>query len=172
VVAVDTDKGVVPVPDGGVVILALGTIESARLALISLPGLPSTSRMGANLMAHLRSNVTIRIPRSSIAGLPASVNELQASALFVKGRHDHADHKFGHFHLQITAAGLNTPNTDSEAELFKKIPDVDTFERFKHITDQQIVITVRGIGELRPNNANTQVTLGAELDEFSTRERS
>jgi hypothetical protein len=168
VVAVDTDKGAVPVPDGGVVILALGTIENARLALISLPGLPSASRMGANLMAHLRSNVTIRVPRSSIAGLSASVNELQASALFVKGRHDHADHKFGHFHLQITAAGLNTPSTDSESELFKKIPDVDTFERFKHITDQQIVITVRGIGELRPNNANTQVTLGSELDEFST----
>src|SRR5262245_7396891 len=112
VVAVDTNKGAVLIPNGGVVILALGTIESARLALISLPGLPSTSRMGANLMAHLRSNVTIRIPRSSISGLPASTKELQASALFVKGRHDHADHKFGHFHLQITAAGLSAPSTD------------------------------------------------------------
>jgi len=168
VVSVNTNKGTIAVPDGGVVILALGTIESARLALISLPGLPSTSRMGANLMAHLRSNVTIRIPRSSMAGLPASVKELQASALFVKGRHDHGDHKFGHFHLQITAAGLTAPSADSEAELFKKIPDVDTFERFKHITDQQIVITIRGIGELRPSNANTQVTLGGELDEFLT----
>ena len=38
VVGVDTDKGTIAVPDGGVVILALGTIESARLALISLPG--------------------------------------------------------------------------------------------------------------------------------------
>jgi len=122
--------------------------------------------MGANLMAHLRSNLTIRVPSTSIAGLPASVKELQASALFVKGRHDHADHLFGHFHLQITAAGLNTPSADSEAELFRKIPDVDTFERFKGITDTQIVITVRGIGELRPNNTNTRVTLGGELDEY------
>ena len=122
--------------------------------------------MGANLMAHLRSNVTIRIPRSSISGLAGSVQELQASALFVKGRHAHSDNKFGHFHLQITAAGLNIPSADSEAELFKKIPDVDTFERFKHITDEQVVITVRGIGELRPSNANTRVMLAGELDEF------
>jgi choline dehydrogenase-like flavoprotein len=166
VTAVVTDQGTIQVPDSGVVVLAMGTIESARLALISLPGLPTASRMGSNLMAHLRSNLTIRIPRSSIAGLPGSVKELQASALFVKGRHDHADHQFGHFHLQITAAGLNTPGTDSEAELFKKIPDVDTYERFKNITDNQIVITIRGIGELRPGNPNTKVTLGGEPDEF------
>jgi choline dehydrogenase-like flavoprotein len=166
VVAVQTNQGTIPVSDGGVVVIALGTIESARLALVSLPGLPSTSRMGANLMAHLRSNLTIRIPRTSIAGLPATVKELQASALFVKGRHDHADHLFGHFHLQLTAAGLDTPSADSEAELFRKIPDVDTFERFKGITDTQIVITIRGIGELRPNNPNTRVTLGGELDEY------
>ena len=122
--------------------------------------------MGANLMAHLRSNLTIRIPRAAIAGLPAAIQELQASALFVKGRHDHADHLFGHFHLQITAAGLSAPSADSEAELFKKIPDVDTFERFYNLTDTQIVITVRGIGEMRPGNANTRVTLSGQLDEF------
>jgi hypothetical protein len=166
VVAVDTDQGPIALSPDGVVVVALGTIESARLALISLPGLPSTGLMGANLMAHLRSNLTIRIPRSAIVGLPASVKELQASALFVKGRHDHPDHKFGHFHLQITAAGLDVPSADSESELFRKIPDVDTFERFKHITDDQIVITIRGIGEMRPKNANTRVTLAAELDEF------
>ncbi|MFL6447763.1 MAG: family 16 glycoside hydrolase [Bryobacteraceae bacterium] len=166
VVAVETNQGTVPVSSGGVVVLALGTIESARLALISFPGLPSNGRMGANLMAHLRSNLTIRIPRSSVSGLAVGVQELQASALFVKGRHDHADHQFGHFHLQITAAGLDFPSGDSEAELFKKIPDVDTYERFKHITDNQIVITIRGIGELRPKNPNTRVTLSGELDEF------
>ncbi len=166
IVAVDTDQGPIPVPANGVVVLAMGTIESARLALLSLPGLPSAARMGSNFMAHLRSNLTIRIPRGSIAGLPGAIQELQASALFVKGRHDHADHLFGHFHLQITAAGLTAPNTDSEAELFKKIPDVDTFERFKHITDTQIVVTMRGIGEMRPANANTRVTLSGELDEF------
>jgi choline dehydrogenase-like flavoprotein len=166
VVAVETDQGSIDLPQNGVVVVALGTIESARLALTSLPGLPSTGRIGANLMAHMRSNVTIRIPRSAIAGLPAAVRELQASALFVKGRHDHADHQFGHFHLQITAAGLDQPGSDSEAELFRKIPDVDTFDRFKHITDDQVVITIRGIGEMRPHNPDSHVTLSGALDEF------
>ena len=67
--------------------------------------------------------------------------------------------------MQITAAGLATPSTDSEAELFKKIPDIDTIDRFRGMNDQQVVLTMRGIGELRPNNATTHVTLSGELDE-------
>lgn len=54
------------------VILANGTIEATRLALDSL-GMGSTQfgspRVG-NLMAHLRSNITVRIKRSAL-GLPA-----------------------------------------------------------------------------------------------------
>jgi hypothetical protein len=165
VVGVETNRGTIPVPEEAAVIIALGTIESARLAALSLPGLPDGQRSGATLMLHLRSNLTIRVPRGAIAGLDPAINELQASALFVKGRHDHADHLFGHFHLQITAAGLATPSTDSEAELFKKIPDIDTIDRFRSMNDQQVVITMRGIGEIRPNNAATNVTLSGELDE-------
>ena len=129
IVGVETNRGTVPVPEEAAVVIALGTIESARLATLSLPGLSDGQRSGANLMLHLRSNLTIRIPRAAIAGLDPAINELQASALFVKGRHDHADHQFGHFHLQITAAGLAAPSTDSEAELFKKIPDIDTIDQ-------------------------------------------
>jgi hypothetical protein len=166
VVAVETNHGTIPVPEEAVVIIALGTIESARLAALSLPGLPDAQRIGANLMVHLRSNLTIRIPRAAVAGLDPAINDLQASALFVKGRHDHADHQFGHFHLQITAAGLAGPGIDSEAELFKKIPDIDTIDNFRSANDQQVVITIRGIGEIRPNNAATHVTLAAEQDEY------
>jgi choline dehydrogenase-like flavoprotein len=165
VVSVETNRGTIAVPAEAVVVIALGTIESARLAALSLPGLPDGQRIGANLMLHLRSNLTIRIPRAAIAGLDPMINELQASALFVKGRHDHPDHQFGHFHLQITAAGLASPSTDSEAELFKKIPDIDTIDNFHNMNDQQIVITMRGIGEIRPNNAATHVVLSGELDE-------
>src|SRR5262249_14414605 len=106
VVAVATSRGDGPGPEeaggGG----RRGTIENARLALISLPGLPGANRIGANLIGHLRSNLTIRLPRAAIVGLNPAVHELQASALFVKGRHVHPDGLFGHFHLQITAAGL------------------------------------------------------------------
>lgn len=165
VVAVATNKGTVDAPEESVVILALGTIENARLALGSLPGLPGAERMGANLMAHLRSNLTIRIPRTAVAGLDPNLKELQASALFLKGRHAHADGKFGHFHLQVTAAGLAQPGTDSEAELFKKTPDLDTIAALRNATDTQIVLTLRGIGEMRPDNPGTKVSLSGEVDE-------
>src|SRR5204863_413074 len=66
----------VPVPDDGIVIVALGTIESTRLALISFPSLSNSALIGQNLMAHLRSNLTIRIPRSALpAGLPNAMDE-------------------------------------------------------------------------------------------------
>ena len=164
VVSLDTNQGLIPVPDGGKVVLALGTIESARLALISFPDLKNAALIGKNLMAHLRSNVTIRIPRTSLPGnLP---NELQASALFLKGRHKHADNTFGHHHIQITAAGLDRPTTDTEPELFKKVPSLDSFTPFLTANDDQVVITLRGIGEMEPNNPASVVSLSGTLDEF------
>jgi choline dehydrogenase-like flavoprotein len=164
VVSLDTNQGAILVPDGGKVIIALGTIESARLALISFPDLKNASLVGKNLMAHLRSNLTIRIPRASLpAGLP---NELQASALFLKGRHKHADNTFGHHHIQITAAGLDRPTTDTEPELFKKVPSLDSFDPFLTANDDQVVITLRGIGEMEPNNPASLVSLSGTLDEF------
>ena len=73
--------------------------------------------MGRNLIAHLRSNLTIRISVTSLTSLPSSaMTSLQASALFVKGKANVAgEDRF--FHLQITASGLNKLGQDSEAEL-------------------------------------------------------
>src|SRR5262249_10573746 len=154
----------IPVPDNGKVIIALGTIESTRLALLSFPGITNDYLMGRNLIAHLRSNLTIRIPRDALAALNPAVKALQASAVFVKGRHTHADGTAGHFHLQITAAGLDRPGTDSEAELFKKIPDLETLDAMRLADDTSVVITIRGIGEMEPQNAGSSITLGPETD--------
>jgi choline dehydrogenase-like flavoprotein len=166
VVAVDTNQGVVSVPANGKVVVALGTIESARLALNSFAGLPSAQRMGRNLMAHLRSNLTIRIPRGALAGLAGAPPALQAAALFCKCRHQVNGNDFGYFHMQITAAGLGALGTDSEAELFKLIPDIDTLHRFTSASDTHVVITIRSIGEMQPQNANSFVRLDPEPDEF------
>jgi choline dehydrogenase-like flavoprotein len=166
VVAVDTNQGPVPVPANGKVIVALGTIESARLALNSFAGLPGAQHIGGNLMAHLRSNLTIRVPRAALAGLAGAPPALQAAALFGKGRHQLADTSFGSFHMQITAAGLGPLGTDSEAELFKLIPDLDTLYRFTSASDTHVVITIRSIGEMQPQNANSFVRLDPEPDEF------
>jgi hypothetical protein len=66
--------------DGGqsAVVIALGTVETTRLALTSfqqsLAG-RAAQRMGTNLVAHLRSNLTIRIPRKSIeSSLPPDLD--------------------------------------------------------------------------------------------------
>ena len=168
VTVIETSQGNVSIPANGLVIIAAATIESARLALLSFQGIPNYSLIGQNLIAHLRSNLTIRIPREALAIIDPAIQELQASALFVKGRYDHTDGSKGHFHLQITAAGLANLDTrpDSEIELFKKVPDVDTFLRFEAITDDCVVITIRGIGEMHPQNPDNFVRLDPEPDEY------
>lgn len=158
VTEVQTTLGNVPVADNTKVVIALGTIESARLALLSFQGISHYDQIGKNLMAHLRSNLTIRIPRTSINGLDPLIKALQASALFVKGKHLRNGVP-SYFHLQITAAGLDRPGTDSEAELFKKVPDVDGFDVLRKANDNTIVITMRGIGETQSRNPNNNISL-------------
>src|SRR5438552_6076994 len=72
-------------------VIALGTVETTRVARTtfqqSLAG-RAADRMGKNLIAHLRSNLTIRVPRAAIAANlpPTVIPSLQCSALFIKGR--------------------------------------------------------------------------------------
>ena len=91
---------------------------------------------------------------------------LQTSALFCKGRHRFADGSLGFFHLQITAAGLGEVGADAEAELFKKVLDIDTVHRFKAVSDTYVVITIRCVGEMQPQNRESFVRLDSEPDEF------
>ncbi|QYN33658.1 DUF1080 domain-containing protein [Pseudonocardia sp. DSM 110487] len=156
-----------PTPGGrqSVAVIALGTIESARLALTtfqaSLAAPRAAARIGKNLMAHLRSNLTIRIPRDSIAAqlanLPAA-RALQVSALFLKGKAQ-INGVDRYFHLQITASGLSKFGNDSEAELFKKIPSIEHMNDLLQADDTHVVITLRGIGEMAPMNPDSFVDL-------------
>jgi hypothetical protein len=141
----------VEVPAGGKVFLALGTIENTRLALNTVP---EKNLIGRNLMAHLRENLTFRVPRAAFGPdldpiLHPETRELQISALFVKGIHTHPiDNSKGHYHFQITASGVGELGKNSEADLFQKIPNIDDLDQFKDLTDKWVVITVRGIGEM------------------------
>src|SRR5216683_3689387 len=152
------------------VVVALGTIESTRLALNTFKDSLSSraaQRMGRNLIAHLRSNLTIRIPATSLTSLPSSaMTSLQASALFVKGKANvSGEDRF--FHLQITASGLNKLGQDSEAELFKKIPDTEQLDAMLLAGDSHVVITLRGIGEMTPQNADSFIRLSPTKTEDS-----
>ena len=172
-----TERGTLDLSPDARVIVALGTIESTRLALLSFG---SDGKIGRNLLAHLRSNVDIRVPRAALTALPAAAKALEAAALFVKGQHrfkkpDGSPDGVGHFHFQITASGLGKSGTNSEAELFKKIPDIDSFGAHKYATDSHVVITIRGIGEMAPkadDDFGNSVTLDlnpAQDDEFGVR---
>lgn len=154
----------ITVPPQGQVFLALGTVENTRQALLSLPN--SNGQIGRNLMAHLRSNLTIRVSRATFRAFleqlrlsdPGSfptdldealqANALGTSALFVKGIVQVRSDLKGHFHIQITGSGLGGLGLNSEAELFKKIPDIEDLDTLRHADDQWIVLTLRGIGEM------------------------
>jgi hypothetical protein len=164
-----TDVMLAPPRNGGksAVVITLGTIETTRVALTtfrqSLQG-RAAERMGKNLVAHLRSNLTIRIPRKAIeANLPPTViPSLQCSALLVKGKAPNGRT----FHFQITAAGLNKLGVDSEAELFKKIPTLEHLGDMLRATDDTVVITIRGIGEMTARNPDSFVDLSTTEKDF------
>lgn len=177
VTGVDTNRGFIDLAPNGVAIIALGTIESARFALASFDGtgIPTFPLMGKNLMAHVRSNLVFRVPRSAIPGLSGATNELQTSGLLLKGRATGANGTpLGYFHLQITASGGGS-NVGSEDELFKKIPDVHFFDALKTSTDTHIAVAIRGIGEMAPADPNnfaahpSRVDLDGRTDEYGIR---
>jgi len=161
VTAVKTPAGNVRVPPKGRVVLAAGTIESTRLALLAFGAAAGGERIGSNLMAHLRSNFTVRVTRDSLGG--GLEQELQESALFVKGRNQERRH----FHLQISAAGLKGNETNPDVELWRKVPDIDTMHlMFDNVSDEHVAIIIRGIGEMEPSNPHNNIRLSAEYDRF------
>src|SRR4051794_5047672 len=155
-----------PIPTGCAVVLANGTIEATRLALTSL-GVGHTQfgspRLG-NLMAHLRSNITVRIKRSAL-GLPANPpQDLETTAFLVRGVT--AGRRF---HFQVVAAALGS--TNPEQNLFQQIPDIDTIAQIRaNRSPDWIAFVLRGIGEmdgdpsLTPNPAGNWIDLSPETD--------
>ena len=160
-----------PIASDCAVILALGTIESTRLALASFPtspGNPAAELMGRNLMAHWRSNIFVRINRAALDPgnmLPA---DLQTGALLVRGSAPQ-----GKFHIQVTAS--DDPSGNSDALLFTMIPDIDQLNAT--LANQQagwISIGFRGVSQQVgdqttsvPNSAGRWINLSPyETDEF------
>ena len=135
----------IPVKPNCAVILALGTIESTRLALASFPtspGNPAGELMGRNLMAHWRSNIFVRINRAALDPGNTLPAEVQTGALLVRGSTPQ-----GKFHVQVTASADPTGNSD--ALLYTMIPDVDQLDLT--LANQQagwISIGFRGVSQL------------------------
>ena len=66
------------------------------------------------------------------------------------------------FHLQITAAGLKGISSNSEAELFQKIPDIDTIDNFRAADEDHVIVTF--VPPLcGPDVGFSEVTVGVAL---------
>jgi choline dehydrogenase-like flavoprotein len=133
-----------PITPECAVVLALGTIESTRLALESFP----TGLMGRNLMAHLRTNLTVRIKKTAFGTLPSP---LGPAAALVRGSTPK-----GRYHMQITAVDADT--TNSESTMWRMVPDIDLLDQLLASQDfDKVTITFRCIGEMTgdQNASNT-----------------
>jgi choline dehydrogenase-like flavoprotein len=178
VIGVDTNLG--PIDLSGpimgnasrrpVVILALGAIESARLALLT-PGVtaaPNAGLVGANLMVHLRKNAQFTVP------LPQTLvlKDLELTALLVRCRATIGATP-AHFHFQITASALpkGSGKSASDTLLFQNVPDLDNIRHFEETTPGELDVSIRAVGEILPNplNAVTVPTQSgqADNDEFN-----
>jgi GMC oxidoreductase len=140
-----------------VVVLAMGAIESAHLALISVGGIPNVNQIGANLLVHLRKNVsfTVQLPNNLI------LNDQELSALLVRCRGTLPDGTPVHFHCQITASALpaGSGGGKSDALLFQSVPDLDNVRLFSETAPGEVDVTIRAVGEMLPNLANNRVTV-------------
>jgi choline dehydrogenase-like flavoprotein len=160
-----------PLAQGCSVVLALGTIESTRLALVSFPGSPNDPAkelMGRNLMSHWRSNVTVRIRRSAFDPSDALPKDLETAAVLVRGSTG-----LGKFQIQVTASA--DPSGNSDSLLFTMIPDIDLLSSIlKNQHADWISMTFRGSSQLIgdpktsiPNASGRWINLSPfEKDEF------
>lgn len=169
--SVDGARQTLQLDSGCAVVIANGTIEATRLALESL-GIGSQQfgslRVG-NLMAHLRSNITVRIKRAAL-GLVGAPTEVETTALIVRGS------AMGRrFHHQVTAADTAAPNP--EQNMWSMVPDLDVINSL--LTNQDpnwVSITFRGIGEMEDQRvvgnvdpAMSWIDLSQETDQWGMR---
>ena len=166
VTGLDTSQGYVPVARDGHVVLAAGTIESTRLALLSSPSKPTAQMIGTNLATHMTSNLVIRVPAHTIPirdGAPPG-----ASAIVVRCRLIDEDGQITHFHHQVTALTVGCLSQDEEEELLSTLfrPDVATLSLGSRISATHVIITVASFGEMQPANPDNKVSLDKGIDEF------
>ena len=130
------------------VVIATSTIESTRLALNSFP----INGTGANLMAHLRSNTSVTVPRAELGLGPPT--QLETGMLLIRGDVAVSGGRTRHFHLQVIAASNLASVPDSQ--VFSQIPDVDLLgDLIQAQSPSTIRIVLRAVGELTGDRSMT-----------------
>lgn len=167
VTALNTTCGEISLGSHTRVVLAAGTIESARLALTVCGQASAAESVGKGMTTHLRSNLTIRMP------FPSSCDPTEAgsAALILRGRHRvRSDHLIP-FHHQITAYGISDRVPDAAAkQLFANTPraDIESMDGSVWRFPEHVILTIASVAGMVPSLPNS-VRLSSVLDEFGTR---
>ena len=161
------------------VVLALGCIESTRLALESFPTAPERGGdeiMGRNLMAHLRFDFPFQLDRGSFAQwVEDNTDKTLRDQLQTAAFHIQADTPDGRFHLQVYGSGIDTnvQGTDNpEGLLYRMIPDRDIAQRLAESQDgNEISLIFRACGEMTADRSapvhapgTSWIDLASEVD--------
>jgi hypothetical protein len=120
------------------IVVASSTIEATRLALNSFP----VDGIGANLMVHLRDDITVTVPRSALT--TAARVSLETGTLLIRGTVPTVGGRA--FHLQVLAA--SSLDADPDAHVFSQVPDLDLLNDLTAAqSPNQIRIVFRAVGE-------------------------
>lgn len=134
----------IPVSSHTKVILALGSMESTKLVFNSKSF--SNPMIGRTLMTHFRSNISLRVARESLSGLPSG--PLPVGALHLQG----STSEFGgrSFHFQLFASADSTRGGDSIR--YRVLPDLDSRRQMvDSLDDKYLSFVVRTVGEDLPD---------------------
>ncbi len=155
------------------IVLALGCIESTRLALECFPTEPddrSKERMGRNLMAHLRFDFPFQVDRKTFAKWVKTTGKTLRDELQTASFHVQGESPDGRFHFQVYATGDSSGNP--EGLLYRMIPDVEVAQRLASTQNPNVInMIIRACGEMRGDRAasvgapNTNwIDLAGEVD--------
>lgn len=163
VTGVRTAQGDLPLTPADAVVLAAGTIENTRLALLS----SDNPRIGTNLASHLRSNLVVRI-RCGALGLEPRA-PLGAASLLVRGQVGTSGGRPAHFHHQVTAFGLSD-ELDPGALLalfhMSPRPDVEQLADLRSETADRVVCCLSSVGQMEACHPGSGIKLGTDRDGY------
>ena len=148
-------RRVLPIKPTATVVLALGCIESTRLALESLPSAADRpdgrELIGSNLMAHLRFDFPFEIDRQAFAAwVQQTMGQTLRQRLQTASFHLQGDSPDGRFHLQVYATGEAAGS--EEGLLYRMIPDADVARRLaSQQKENRIRLIFRACGEMPGN---------------------
>lgn len=156
-VFVNGTRRLLPIKPACTVVLAMGCLESTRLALECFPTEPGNrdkERMGRNLMAHLRFDFSFQVDRRAFAEWVLANtgrtlrDQLQTASFHVQGNTPN-----GRFHFQVYGTGDNSNNP--EGLLYRMIPDADLARRLAAMQNPNAInLIFRACGEMVANRAD------------------